>query len=397
MSAGMVGSAGESGGQVIPLAVPNLSGREANYLQECLESTFVSSVGPFVDRLEVMVAEASGAAGAVAVSSGTTGLHLALHSLGVRSGDMVALPSLTFIASANAVAHCGATPWFFDVDEETWTLDVQQLASVFKRDLVPGPDGSVHRPSGRRLGGIMPVHALGHPADMDPIVALGADFGVPVIADAAAALGATYRGRPIGQTGATASVFSFNGNKTVTAGGGGAIVSTDEAMLQRARHLSTTARIGPGYDHDEVGFNYRMTNLQAAVGCAQMEQLDQFVEAKRRIQAGYLERLTDLPGVQGAPEAIWARSACWLSVLLLAGCSAASVEALRAGLRARGIDARPFWKPMHRQAPYRECPHEPQRVTDRIWQQILTLPCSTGLNEDEFARVVEAVRQSAQR
>jgi perosamine synthetase len=378
---------------VIPLAVPNVDGKEAAYLQECIDSTFVSSVGPFVERFETMVAKASGAEGAVAVSAGTTGLHLALHTLGVGTGDLVALPSLTFIASANAIAHCGATPWLFDVDPASWTIEADQLRSVLRNALVPGPDGPIHRASGMRLAAVMPVHTLGHPADMDPIVDLGQEYGVPVVADAAAALGACYRGRPMGQSGATVSVFSFNGNKTVTAGGGGALVSNDERLLRRARHLSTTARVGAEYDHDEVGFNYRMTNLQAAVGCAQLERLDQFVEVKRRCRAVYREATADLEGVAPFPEAPWARSACWFSGFWVQSREPDRVASIRAALREDGIDARPFWKPMHLQRPYAKAPAEAQPVTDELWSRIVTLPCSTSITDDEMDHVVSSVRR----
>jgi perosamine synthetase len=378
---------------VIPLAVPNLAGNEAAYLQECITSTFVSTVGPFVGRLEELVAAAAGTHGAVAVSTGTAGLHLALRVVGVRPDDLVVLPALTFIASANAIRYGSADPWLFDVDADSLTIDPEQVAAAFERDVAPGPDGPVHRPTGRRVGALLPVHTLGHPADVDPLADLADRYGVPVVADAAAALGARSRGRPIGRTGAAISVFSFNGNKTVTAGGGGALVSDDEELLARARHLSTTARVGTDYDHDEVGFNYRMTNVQAAVGCAQLEQLDTFVAAKRRIQATYTERLGDLPDLVPLPEAAWAESARWFAGFSLEGWDADRVAALRAGLREDGIDARPFWKPMHLQRPYAGVPAEPLGVTEDVWQRIVTLPCSTGITDDELDVVVAAVRR----
>ncbi|MFW6041927.1 MAG: aminotransferase class I/II-fold pyridoxal phosphate-dependent enzyme [Guyparkeria sp.] len=379
---------------MIPLAVPNLTGREAEYLQECVTSTFVSSVGPFVSRLERDVSAAAGAAGAVAVNSGTAGLHLALRTVGVGPGDLVAMPSFTFVASANAVSYCGAQPWLFDGTETSWTIDAEQLASTLKRRLTAGPDGAIDRISGRRLAAVMPVHALGHPADMAPLVELAAAYDVPVVADAAAALGADYRGRPIGQTGAALSVLSFNGNKTVTAGGGGAVVSSDESLLERARHLSATARRGPGYDHDEVGFNYRLTNVQAAVGCAQVEQLDRFVATKRQIHDFYRDHLDDLPGVRSFPIAQWAQSACWFSGVVLDGHDPNEVDRLRDNLRERGVDARPFWKPMHRQRPYSSAMCEPQNVTDQVWPRIVPLPCSTGITDEELRLVVTAVRES---
>lgn len=379
---------------MIPLAVPNLTGREALYLQECVDSTFVSSVGPFVDRLEMQVAEAAGTGGAVAVSTGTAGLHLALRVVGVGPGDLVALPSLTFVASANAIAYCGAEPWLFDVDVDSLTLDPEQLAETLQRRLRPGPDGPVDKRTGRRLAALLPVHTLGHPADMSALRAIGREHGVPVVADAAAALGATYHGRPIGEAGATLSVLSFNGNKTVTAGGGGAVIGDDSELLSRVRHLSTTARTGAGYDHDEVGYNYRMTNVQAAVGCAQMERLDEFVTTKRRIQAHYADQLQDLPGVRPLPEAGWARSACWFAGVILAEHDGQEVTDVRARLRDEGIDARPFWKPMHLQRPYREVVREPQDRADWLWPRVLTLPCSTGITDEELASVVKALRRS---
>jgi perosamine synthetase len=378
---------------MIPLAVPNLGGREAEYLQECITSTFVSSVGPFVDRLERQVATAAGSAGAVAVASGTAGLHLALRTVGVRPGDLVVLPALTFVASANAVRYCGADPWLFDVDASSLTIDVEQVRAAVARDVVPGPDGPLHRPTGRRLAALLPVHTLGHPADMAPLVDLAQGLGIPVIADAAAALGAGYRDRPIGRCGATLSVFSFNGNKTVTAGGGGAVVGDDPELLERARHLSTTARVGRDYDHDEVGFNYRMTNLQAAVGSAQLERLEEFVAAKRRIQALYAERLADLADVRPLPEAPWAASACWFSGVVLDAWSPELVLGLRERLRADGVDARPFWRPMHQQRPYAGVPREPMRETDHHHPRVVTLPCSTGITAEELEVVVDACRR----
>ena len=227
---------------MIPLAVPNLGGNEARYLQECVETNFVSSVGPFVDRFEAMVAEASGASHAVATSSGTTGLHAALTALGVGRDDLVVLPSFTFIASANAISHCGATPWLLDVCGDSWTLDVAQLARVLETQAERRDGDLVHRESGRRVAALMPVYTLGLPAEMEPLVRVAMRHGLPVVADAAAALGARYRGRAVGALGADLSVFSFNGNKTVTAGGGGVVVGEDEALCARVRHLTTTAR-----------------------------------------------------------------------------------------------------------------------------------------------------------
>lgn len=379
---------------MIPLCIPNLCGREAEYLAECVSSNFVSSVGPFVSRFETMVAQAAGAAGAVATSAGTTALHAALLAVDVGPGDLVVCPSMTFIASANAIAHAGATPWLFDVDPQTWTLDPGLLAREIEANTTRDGDRLVHLPTGRRVAAILPVFTLGIPCDMDAILAVARPLGLPVVVDAAAALGAEYKGRACGDVGADLAMISFNGNKTVTCGGGGAVVGRDRALLDRVRHLTTTARVGADYDHDMVGYNYRMTNLQAAVGVAQMEMLDAFVEAKRRIAAAYEAAFAGLPGVGAFPEPEWARSAAWFSGLVLEGDAGASrAAALRKHLREKGIDARPFWKPMHLQIPFRASPATAMPVCEDLWPRIVTLPCSTHLGEADRDYVSTAVRE----
>ena len=374
---------------MIPLAVPQLSGNEAKYLQECVDSTFVSTVGPFVGRFEQMVAAAAGSQHCVATSAGTTGLHAALVALGVDRDDVVIIPSFTFIATANAVSHAGATPWLMDVSRHSWTLDPEQLASELERNTKVKRGTLVHRGSGKRVAAIIPVHTFGTPADMDAIVEVAKRYSLPVIADAAAALGATSRSRKIGELGADLTMFSFNGNKTVTAGGGGAVTGDDEELVKKLRHLTTTARVSANYDHDVVGFNYRMTNLQAAVGCAQMEQLDAFITKKRHIRAKYNEAFADLAGVEFFPEVAGTESACWFSGFVT---NAGTADRVRAALQAQSIDARPTWKPMHLQLPYMNAPRASLDVSDDIWQRIVTLPCSTGITNAELDTVIDAVR-----
>ena len=376
---------------MIPLCVPSLEGNEARYLQECIESTFVSSVGAFVDRLEGLSAQAAGSRLGVATSSGTTALHLALMSVGVGRDDLVILPSYTFIASANAISHAGAVPWLMDVTAESWTLDPRLLAEQLERETRRDGDRLIHAASGRRVAAVMPVHTLGHPAHMDPIVAAARAFGLKVVADGAAALGSTYKGRPMGQLGADLSAVSFNGNKTVTAGGGGMVLGDDEALMALARHISTTARVGTDYTHDRVGYNYRLTNLQAAVGCAQLERLDQLVSAKRRIRDAYDAALAGLPGVTLFPRVDWAEGAAWFSGILLK--DAEAVVAARGKLREAGIDARPFWKPVHLQPPYAQAPRTPMPVSDSLWGRVLTLPCSANLTPADQERVITVLRE----
>jgi perosamine synthetase len=374
---------------VIPLAVPNLTGRESQYLEQCIQTTFVSSVGPFVRRFEQMVAQAAGSAEAIATSAGTTGLHVALVAAGVRPNDLVILPSFTFIASANAIAHCGAMPWLFDVTQESWTLDPKLLAQHLKADTQRKDGELIHKATGRRVAAVLPVYTLGMPADMDAIVPIAREFGLPVVADGAAVLGATYKGRLPGKVGADLTMYSFNGNKTVTAGGGGAVAGDDAALLQLVRHLTTTARVGDDYHHDRVGFNYRLTNIAAAVGCAQMERLDEFVAIKRRIDERYRRAFASVAGVTLFPTPEWAQGASWFTGFSLP--DADSCAALRSQLRAREIDARPFWKPVHMQPPYALSPATEQRVSSAIWSRIVTLPCSTGLTDSEQEYVISSV------
>jgi dTDP-4-amino-4,6-dideoxygalactose transaminase len=373
---------------MIPLAIPNLAGNEAKYLQECVETNFVSTVGPFVSRFEDMVANSSGARHAVATSAGTTGLHAALVALGVGRDDLVVIPSFTFIATANAVAHAGATPWLFDVTEDSWTLDGTQLADRLAADTMRDATGNlVHRSSGRRVAAIIAVYTFGAPADMDVLREVADRFSLPLVADAAAALGSRYKGRSIASLGADLTVFSFNGNKTITAGGGGVVAGDDDALVARVRHLTTTARVGANYDHDVVGFNYRMTNLQAAVGCAQMEMLDAFVATKRRIRSTYDREFASFSAP--FPEPAWSESACWFSGFVV---DPSTANRVRAELQSNGVDARPTWKPMHLQAPYALAPCESVDVSNSIWERIVTLPCSTGITDEELGAVVRAVK-----
>ena len=377
----------------VPLAVPDLAGNEARYLQECIETGFVSSVGPFVSRFEKMLVETSGAAGAVATSAGTTALHAALVALGVGRDDLVILPSYTFIASANAISHAGAEPWLFDIDQDSWTLDATLVDAALCSECEPSSGGLIHRQSGKRVAVIMPVFTLGLPADMTKIMEVAGRFKLPVVIDAAAALGSLYEGKKIGQLGALA-VVSFNGNKTITAGGGGAILGNDDTLFAHIRHLTTTARRSDAYEHDIIGFNYRMTNIAAAVGCAQLERLDHFLARKAAVARRYREELADLPGVDFFPEKPGRTSAHWLSGITLQP-PAPSLAELAPRLTADGIASRSFWKPMHLQKPYAGALRTKMPVCETLWPRVLPLPCSTNLTETEQTRVIRAVRTAA--
>lgn len=379
--------------KIIPLSIPDLSGNERKYLNECIDTTFVSSVGPFVDRLEKMVAEIAGCRYGVATSSGTTGLHTALMSYGVKRDDLVIIPSFTFIATANAVSHCGAIPWLMDIESDSWTLSAEQLSNELKGKTQTRDGQLIHKETGRRVAAIMPVYTLGNIPDMDTIMAIAKEYHLSVIADAAAAIGAEYKGRKVGEL-ADCTVFSFNGNKTVTSGGGGAIVTNDEEISKKAKHISTTARISLEYDFDMVGYNYRMTNIQAAVGCAQLERVVEFVNKKRYIRETYKKLLSGIEGIDFFPEQKNIRSSCWFSGVVIQDSGLEKLRGICKTLKDRGIEARTFWKPVHLQEPYKHaiCA-ENLEVTESVWDKILTLPCSTGITDEEIKTVADTLKE----
>lgn len=374
---------------MIYLSEPNLTGNEKKYLCECIDTTFVSSVGEFVTRFENGTAMAAGAEYGVAVSSGTAGLHIALKAFNVGANDLVCIPSFTFIATANAVKHCGAEPWLMDIDPESWTMSAEVLERELRENTYEMNGVLYHAHLNRRVAAIMPVYTLGTPADMDSINQIARSYHLPVIADAAAAVGAKYKGRGLAEL-ADATVFSFNGNKTLTCGGGGVVVSNRKDVAGRIRHLSTTARVGAEYNHDMVGYNYRMTNLQAAVGAAQLERLDEFIEKKRYIHRYYNERLGDLSAVKLFPEAAWAQSSYWFSGVLLN--REFEIREVCGKMRQVGIESKTFWKPVHLQQAYLNCCKSDMAVSENIWERILILPSSTGIGDGELKFVVESLK-----
>lgn len=378
---------------MIPLAVPNLTGNEKKYLEKCIDTTFVSSVGEYVNQIEKMMVVKSGAKYAVAVSSGTTGLHLALIGCGVKYDDLVIIPTFTFIATANAVAHCGAIPWLFDISQNSWTLDVEELKEELENNTIWDGEKLVHKESKKRIAAIMPVYTLGNIPDMDKIRDISNKYHLPVIADAAAGLGSVYKGRNIGEL-ADLTVFSFNGNKTVTSGGGGMIVGNNEELMKKLKHLSTTARVTAEYDHDMVGYNYRMTNIQAAVGCAQLERLDEFVEKKRIIREFYNEHFKNINNIELFPVPKNQKSACWFSGIVLKNGNTEIIRKLCQKLKEHDIEARSFWKPVHLQKPYENAfKSNDLSIAEGVWNKILTLPCSTNITSSDLEYVQKTVQK----
>ncbi|MDP6588522.1 MAG: aminotransferase class I/II-fold pyridoxal phosphate-dependent enzyme [Alphaproteobacteria bacterium] len=366
----------------IPVAIPDLRGNEAAYLARCVADNWVSSAGPFVADMERRVAEITGTAHGVATVNGTAGLHLALLAAGVGPGDRVLVPDWTFAATANAVFHAGAEPFFADIADDSWTLDVAAA-----RRIIGQPDN--------RIRAVIAVHALGHPAELAPLGAICRDAGVALIEDAAGALGAQYQGRQVGGFGDFA-VFSFNGNKTVTAGGGGMVVTNNCRAAERMRRLSAQSREAPAYRHDEVAFNYRMTNLNAAVGLAQLERLDDMLAAKRALAATYDRALAGRADLTPMPRRDWALSSHWLYAVLCSSPDCA--DGLVAYLAERAIDSSIFWLSLSAQAPYADCPRQLAGISRGISGRVVVLPSSSSLSPEDQARVIAALgmwRQSA--
>ncbi len=363
-----------------PLHAPEFAGREWDYVKECLDTTFVSSVGKFVDRFEVMLAEYTGAARAVAVVNGTAALHMALLLAGVRAGDEVLVPALTFVATANAVAYCGATPHFVDCEAQSLGVDVARLRAHLTQTCDIEGGALINRATGRVIRAIVPMHSFGHIGDIAGLVALARDFGLALIEDAAESLGSHVNGQHSGTFGLVGTL-SFNGNKTITTGGGGAMLFADADLAKRAKHLTTTAKQPHAWDfvHDEVGYNYRLPNINAALGCAQMEMLPQFLAEKRALHGRYLAAFAGLNGATILTEGAGRTANYWLQTLILNGDHASARDALLTATNASGIMTRPIWRLMHRLAPYITAPRMDLTCAEDLEQRIINIPSSAVL------------------
>jgi len=373
---------------VIPNAVPYLGGNEWKYLKECLDSNWVSSAGPFIERFEQGVAAYVGARHAVATVNGTAALHLALLVAGVGHGDEVLVPSFTFIATANAITYCGATPVFVDSEPNTWCIDPVKVEEFLATRCEIRGDRLVNRATGRRVAALLPVHVYGHPADLEALAALTGRHRLALVEDTTEALGAEYKGRRVGVHERVACL-SFNGNKIITCGGGGMVLTNDADLARRAARLSTQGRRpGTEFLHEEVGYNYRLTNIQAALGLAQLEQLDRFVEDKRETARDYADALRGLDGIEVFREQPWARSSYWMSSVLLDPRAWGDVRTLIQKAKAASIELRPLWYPLHRQPAFAACEAFWIEHADVLHARGVSLPCSVGITPEARARVV---------
>lgn len=372
----------------IYLSPPHLDGREKELMIQAFESNWITTMGPQVDMFEKEMCEKIGAGYAAALSSGTAALHLAMILLGIQPGDEVVCSDLTFASTANAIVYCGARPVFIDSDRLTWNMDPQLLADEL----------AACAKNGRKPKAVIPVDLYGQCADYDLLLDICSRHGIPVVEDAAEALGATYKDRYAGNFGEM-GVLSFNGNKIITTSGGGMLVSHNKSYIEKARHLATQARDKAAhYQHSKIGYNYRMSNILAAIGRGQLEGLDQKVAKRRAVNSFYRQALADMPGIEFLPEAPFGRSNNWLTVIIITPEEyGMNREKLRIVLGKENIEARPVWKPMHLQPVFQECRIRGGIVSEDLFAKGLCLPSGDELTDEQLQRIVQIIRRCARK
>jgi len=376
---------GKTHGRIF-LSPPHMGDLEQKYIGEAFASNWIAPLGPHVEAFQREFAATVGVSHALATISGTAALHLALQLVGVGNGDDVFVSTLTFAASVNPVRYLGATPVLVDSERDSWNMDPHLLAQELQE----------RAKIGKLPKAVVVVHLYGQSADMDPILESCRKYEVPLIEDAAEALGATYKGRPVGTLG-RAGVFSFNGNKIITTSGGGMLVSEDRRLVTHAFKLATQARDpAPYYEHSQVGYNYRMSNVLAGIGRGQLRVLSERVAARRRNFEFYAAALGDVPGIEFMPEAPWGTHTRWLTTAVITPAEFGSDrDELRQRLDAANIEARPVWKPMHLQPVYRGCTALGGSVAEDLFQRGLCFPSGSNMTADDLERVVSVVREAA--
>ena len=368
----------------VPLHEPEFLGDEETLVLDCLRSGWVSSVGKYVDRFETEIASVCGTAHGVAMVNGTAALEVALRVVGVMPGDEVLMPSLTFIATANATHHLGAVPHFVDAEARTLGLDPVALRTYLDTIAERRNGVTVNALTGRRLAAVVPMHVFGHPVDVCALAEVAGDFDIALVEDAAESLGSTLAGRPCGSLAQIAAV-SFNGNKILTTGGGGAVITNDPDLAKRAKHLSTTAKVPHkwAFQHDEIGYNYRMPNLNAALGVAQLAQLDSRLKQKRALAQRYIDAFSGLEGVTVFAERPGTTANYWLNTLLLSPEMANARDTVLEALNSAKFMARPIWEPLHTLAIYADCPRADLSVTTDLAKRIVNVPSSAKLEGNQ--------------
>jgi len=373
---------------MIPLSVPNIAGNEWKYVKDCLDTGWISSVGAYVTKFEQMVADFAGAKYGVAAVNGTAALHIALLLSGVKRDDYVILPNLTFVASANSIKYLGAEPLLIDADPLLWQMDLDLLEEFLENETDVKEGSLIYIKDGRRIGAIMPVHILGNMCDMDRFLSIVSKYPLPVVEDSTEALGTTYKGKSAG-TFSPLACFSFNGNKIISTGGGGVIVTDDEALAKHAKHITTTAKASSEeYYHDEVGYNYRLVNVLAAIGVGQMELLPSFIKRKRECTAYYKKELAGVGDIRFQQELPEVQTNAWLVTI-----QTDRQQELLDHLNANQILSRRFWMPMNKLPMYRDCVYiRNNDHADTIYRTCLSIPSSTNITDEELATVVKEIK-----
>ncbi|HNR15710.1 MAG TPA: LegC family aminotransferase [Chitinophagaceae bacterium] len=379
-----------SNDKFIPLSVPNIAGNEWKYVKDCLDTGWISSVGSYVTQFEEMVAGFAGAKYGVAAVNGTAALHISLLLSGVKENDYVMLPNLTFVASANSIKYLGADPLLIDADPDLWQMDLDLLEEFLENETDEKNGDLIYIKDGRRIGAIMPVHILGNMCDMDRFLSIVKKYPLPIVEDSTEALGTTYKGKSAG-TFSPLACFSFNGNKIISTGGGGVIVTDDEALAKHAKHLTTTAKASPDeYYHDEVGYNYRLVNVLAAIGVGQMELLPSFIKRKKECVAFYKKELTGVADIRFQKELPGVETNGWLFTI-----QTDKQKELLDHLNRNKILSRRFWMPMNKLPMYKDCVYIQQNDhSDYIYNTCLSIPSSTSITNEELAIVVKEIKEA---
>jgi len=377
---------------MIPLSVPYLNGNEWKYVKDCLDTGWISSAGSYVNQFEQMVADYAGAKYGVACMNGTVGLHISQMLAGVEPGDRVIAPNITFIATLNAIKYTGAHPILIDVNPDDWQMDLDLLNDFLRENtLLKKTEQGVFsflKTTNERVSAIMPVHVLGNMGDMEKLLKIADQYHLSVIEDSTEALGSYYRGKHAGTFGKL-GVFSFNGNKIISTGGGGVIVTDDEVLAQRAKHLTTQAKASAmEYLHDEIGYNYRLVNVLAAIGVAQMEQFPDFLKRKQNMDAYYRKQLTGVGDIQFQHVSQDVAANCWLFTF-----KTSQMRDLLAYLNANGVQSRPFWVPMNQLVMFNQEPYiQNNDNASNIYEQCISIPSSAGISSEEMETVVAQIK-----
>lgn len=365
---------------MIPLCVPEIKGNEWKYIKECLDTNWVSSAGSYVDRFEEDIKDYLKVQNSVVTSNGTTALYLSLKVLGIGEGDEVIVPSLTFISPVNTIRHVGAEPVFVDVCKDTYVIDVDKVEELITS----------------KTKAILPVHLYGHPVDMDKLLGIAKKHSLYIIEDATESLGALYKDKYVGTIG-DIGCFSFNGNKLITTGAGGMLVTNNEKWGEKAKFLSTQAKVvheNKSFYHPEVGYNFRMPNILAAMGCAQLENINEYIRIKRENAAYYNEQIKDVKGITIPIEKEWAKNVHWLYSIVVEDEYGINRDELIKVLLQNKIESRPFFMPIHKMPPYINCKHGDLSVTEELSKKGLNLPSSVGLKKEEIEKVCEIITSS---